>query len=205
MRRLWIFGLSLAMAAGFVHAQQATQPTDANAPVPADQFSSKMINPPRLLNPVDPDCSVEARSGRCLIALTVGVNGALQEVKLVRCTNPSFEKCSLETASKYRFKPATTKEGKPVSTTISVEFNHRKDSNDFPMPVRWGFSSPPGITTIDPGADGVYPLTRKSVPPVITGFVDSGYGNAAFLSPKGNGACDIVLTISIKGKASDQR
>jgi hypothetical protein len=111
----------------------------------------------------------------------------------------------LSAASKYRFKPATTKDGKAVSSTISVEINYRlNNSNDpIPMPVRWGFSSPPGITTADPGADGVNPLTRQSVSPVITRYIDSGYGNAAFLSPKDNGACDVVLTISVKGKASD--
>ena len=33
-------------------------------------------------------------------------------------------------------------------------------------------------------------------------FTDEGYGEAAF-PLKGNGACDIVLTINAKGKASD--
>jgi TonB family protein len=208
MQRLWMIGLSLALATGFVHAQQATQPTDANVPVPSDQFSSKKINPPYPLNQVEAEFSAEARAkginGLCLVSVTVGVNGLPQEVKLVRCTDSAFEKSSLSAASKYRFKPATTKDGKPVSSTISVEVNYRlnNSNNPIPMPVRWGFSSPPGITTADPGADGVYPLTMKSVPPVMTRYVDSGYGIAAFLSPKGNDACDVVLTISTNGKAS---
>ena len=209
MRRLWMIGLSLALATEFVFAQQAAQPKDADAPVSSDQFSSKKINPPYPLNQVEAEFSAEARAkginGRCLVSVTVGVNGLPQEVKLVRCTDPAFEKNSLSAASKYRFKPATTKDGKAVSSTISVEINYRlNNSNDpIPMPVRWGFSSPPGITTADPGADGVNPLTRQSVSPVITRYIDSGYGNAAFLSPKDNGACDVVLTISVKGKASD--
>jgi hypothetical protein len=128
-----------------------------------------------------------------------------QKVKLVRCTDPSFEKCSLEAASEYRFKPATTKDGKPVTTTIFLEFNYRMNNNDYPMSVRWGFSSPPGITSADPGADGVYPLTRKSVSPAITRYVDSGYGNMAFSSPKDNGACNIVLTIGTNGKATNPK
>jgi len=126
-----------------------------------------------------------------------------QEVKLVRCTDPAFEKNSLSAASKYRFKPATTQEGTSVSCTTAVEINYWHDTNrDQVVPIRWEFSSPPGITTADAGADGVYPLTRKSIPPVVTRFVDSGYGNAAFLSLEGNGGCDVVLT---KGKATDPK
>jgi TonB family protein len=204
-------GLLLAMSAGFVHAQQTAQPTDADAPMPSNQFSSKKINPPYPLNQADAEFSAEARAkginGRCLISVTVGVNGLPQEVKLVHCTNPIFENSSLSAASKYRFRAATTKDGKPVSSTISVEISYRlnNSNNPIPIPVRWGFGSPPGITTVDPGVDGVYPLTRKAVPPTITRFFDSGYGNAAFLSPKGNGACNIVLTISTKGKATDPK
>jgi hypothetical protein len=178
--------------------------------MPSGQAPSKKINPPYPLNQVEAEFSAEARAkginGRCLISVTVGVNGLPQEIKPVRCTDPSFEKNSLSAASKYRFKPATTQEGTPVSYTTAVEINYRLNNSDsLVIPVRWGFSSPPGITTADAGADGVYLLTRRSIPPVVTRFVDSGYGNAAFISLEGNGACDVVLTISTKGKATDPK
>jgi TonB family protein len=204
-----MIGLSMALVTTLGYAQRAASAADGTTP--SGEAHSKKINPPYPLNQVDSEFSAEARAkeinGRCLVSVTVGVNGLPQELKLVRCTDPAFEKSSLSAASKYRFKAATTQEGNPVSYTLAVEINYRlnNSNNPIPMPVRWEFSSPPEITTTDPGTDGVYPLTRQSVPPVITRYVDSGYGNAAFLSPKGNGACDIVLTISAKGKATDPK
>jgi hypothetical protein len=47
----------------------------------------------------------------------------------------------------------------------------------------------------------VYPLTKLCTPPAIIKFSDKGYGSTASFSP--TGACDIVLTISTKGKAAD--
>jgi hypothetical protein len=64
----------------------------------------------------------------------------------------------------------------------------------------FGFNSPPGITSPDPDADGIYPLTKFVSPPVITKFYDDGYGLAVF-SEDGSSKCDIVITIDVRGKA----
>jgi hypothetical protein len=106
--------------------------------------------------------------------------------------------------AKYRFKPATTEEGDPVVYHESVVINYyRPNCFDPAAPIRHVFSTPPGVASSDPGADGVYPLTKSVRPPDLTRFYDEGYGYAAFNSPEGNGSCDIALTISATGKASD--
>ena len=229
MRRFWMIALTPALVAGAVHAQQAANSADTDnfsvqAPV-------KKIIPPKMLNqqlihlslPEYPDAEFteEARAkkvnGRCLISFTVDVNGMPQEIKPVRCSDFSFAKSSVASVAKYRFKPATTEDGDPVDYHESVEIDYilrdgscqkgsgwrAGDCPDPVAPIRHVFSAPPGVTSSDPGTDGVYPLTESVTPPTITGFSDEGYGVAAFNSPEGNGSCDIVLTISATGKASD--
>jgi TonB family protein len=208
MRHLSLIALALLLGAGFGYAQQNT--TAADTPEPSKQSSAKKINPPRLLNQVNAIFPYEARqrriNGCCLILLTVDVKGMPQEIKLVRCSDPSFEKNSLSAIAKYRFNPATTKDGAPVSVKINVDIAYWMEGNTSPaMPVLYAFGSPPGITSAAPDADGVYPLTESCTPPIMTKFSDNGYGSAAFVSLKGNGACDIVLTMSTKGKATDPK
>jgi TonB family protein len=213
MRRLWLIALSLVLAAIPGRAQQATQPTDA--PVPANQLAAKKINPPILVHKGDPQFSDEAKakqiSGICLVLLVVDTQGHPQNTQIVRCSDPSFEKSSLDTVKQYLFKPATTQEGKPVPVRMSVVVSYQLWSGMIATslvhsalytPVRFGFNSPPGIKSPDPGADGVYPLTKFVTAPVMTKFFDDGYGISVF-SDDGSSSCDIVLTIDVKGKAFD--
>jgi hypothetical protein len=230
MRKVLMIALTLALVAGAVHAQQAKNSADIDSPSvqdtdnPSDQEPEMKIIPPKMLNqqpihlslPEYPDevFTEELRAkkinGRCLISFTVGVNGMPQEIKPVHCSDPSFAKSSVASVAKYRFKPATTEDGDPVDYHESVMINYNvregnglKDSPDPVAPIRHVFSAPPGVTSSGPGADGVYPLTDLAAPPAMTKFIDDGYGSAAFNSPQGNGFCDIVLTISATGKASD--
>jgi Gram-negative bacterial TonB protein C-terminal len=216
MRNSSMIALTLALVAGSVHAQQATDSADIDNP--SVQAPEKKIIPPKVLNRqlihftrpefADAEFSEEARAkkinGRCLISFTVDVNGMPQEIKPVRCSDPSFAKGSVASVAIYRFKPATTEDGHPVDYHLSVEIDfRRKDFFDLAPPIRHVLSSPPGVTSSDPGADGGYPLTSLAAPPRMTRFVDEGYGDAAFNSPDGSGSCDILLTISATGKASN--
>ena len=205
MRRIWVIALALAFATGIGHAQQSTQQTDPAATAPPVDLET--MTPPRPLNNVEAEFPPEARAkkidGRCAVSLIVDVTGMPRNLALVRCNDPAFEKNSLDALAKYRFKPATRKDGTPISVQISVEINYRlDDASDPETLVRYGFFTPPGTTSDLPGADGVYPLTKSVTPPAITKFSDEGYGNAAFPFP-GGGACEVVLTISAKGKPSD--
>jgi hypothetical protein len=126
-----------------------------------------------------------------------------KDIELARCTYSSFAKNSLDTASQYRFKPATTADGRPVPVRIHIEINYRIEGGSNPIiPIHYSFSSPPGLNSSEPGADGVYPLTKLVTPPSMTSFFDEGFGGLAF-SSVGKGVCDVVFTISAKGKPSD--
>jgi hypothetical protein len=205
MRLFWMIALTIMLAVIPGHAQQATPSADTVQP--AAQPAKEKINPPMVLYRVDPEFSEEARrkhiSGRCLISLILDVKGIPQDLKVIRCTDPSFEQTSLDAVAKFRYKPATTQDGKSVSAMISVEINYSMDGGNIPgIPIRYGFSSPPGVISNEPNSEGVYSLTKLATPPIIIRFFDEGYEEAAFSAVE-KSACDIVLTISVKGKATD--
>lgn len=205
MKRLWINALLLSLMVVPCHTQQSAQTTET--PIPFDQWRAKKINPPQTLSGRRPDTPLEARSrhinGRCLIDMTIDTNGMPQVIKLVRCTDPMFEKNSMDAAKQYRFKPATTQEGKPVPVIFPADFEfHVVNGRNPPFKITYRMSSPPGISSSDPGADGVYLLTTLADPPTMTKFSSTDYGATAFRFD-GNSACDVVLTISAKGKAYD--
>ncbi|HMD78163.1 MAG TPA: energy transducer TonB [Terracidiphilus sp.] len=205
MRRFWMIVLTLAIAAISSRAQQAAPPVDKTQTTA--QPAKGKINPPKVIYSVDPHFSDEARekriNGRCNVSLIVDTAGMPQNIKVDRCSDPSFEESSLDAVAQFRFKPAMTQDGKPVSVMVSIQINYRLSGvNGLSVPVHYRFSSPPGITTSEPGPNGVYPYTQLATPPAMIKFTDEGYGEAAFPA-KGNSACDIVLTINAKGKASD--
>jgi len=205
MRRFWMIALTIAIAVIPGRTQQAMPPADTAQS--ASQPVKGKINPPQVLNKVDARYSNEARekhiNGRCIVSLMVDAAGTPQDVRAFRCTDPSFEESSLEAVAQFRFKPAMKQDGKPVPFKISVEISYHIDGGrDSGPPIRYRFSAPPGTVTSEPGLDGVYPLTNTATPPTMIKFTDEGYGVIAFPA-KGNSACDIVLTISAKGKASD--
>jgi len=205
MRRFWMIVLLLVLAASLSYAQQTSRPADNNHP--NAQLAKEKITPPKVLRSVDPEFSDEARArhinGRCSVSLTVDESGMPQDIKVFRCTDPSFEESSLDAVAQFRFKPAMKQDGTPVAVYVIIEINYRlSGATGLPIPIHYRFSSPPGTTTSDPGPDGVYQYTKQATPPAIIKFTDEGYGETAFPAA-GNSACDIVLTISAKGKAYD--
>lgn len=54
----------------------------------------------------------------------------------------------------------------------------------------------------EPGADGIYPLTRRATAPRVIRFADEGYGVMAFIHA-GSSACVLTITIDKNGHASD--
>jgi TonB family protein len=211
MQRLWMIWLAMAVATGFVHAQQSTTVTDILVPAAQSTQLQKMpaisANAPRLLNKVEALYPDEARemnlNGNCVVSLIVDVQGNPQNAHILRCTNPVFEESSLDAVAKLRFSPATKQDGTPLLCKINIELDYRRANiNNLFSYIHYGFNPPPGITSAAPSTDGIYMLTREDVSPAILNFADKGYGKAAF--PRaGNSVCDILLTISAKGKPSD--
>ena len=205
MQNAAVVSALFALVAVGGHTQQSTPQIDTNATVP--QVDPKTMTPPRPLNSVEAEFPADGRtkeiSGRCAISLTVDLAGKPEDPKVVRCSDPAFEKNSLDAAAKYRFKPATRNDGTPVAVQIFITVSYMRSGAGFPAAkVRYGVFSPPGTTSDSPDADGVYPLTKSMTAPAITKFSDEGFGDAAFMFP-GNASCIVVLTINAKGKPSN--
>jgi hypothetical protein len=204
MRRFWLIALSLTVVLIPGRAQQPAQSTGSGQP--ASEAATKKVNTPTVLNKVDPVFSAEARrkhlNGHCLISLTVDTDGMPQNIKLIRCSDPSFEKTSMDAAAKFRFSQATTQDGKPVSANVFIEIKYRlaRETNPWAL-IHYEINSAPGAVSSEPGADGVYSLTKMATAPTMNTFADRGYGAAAFASD-GHNACDVVLTISANGNPS---
>jgi TonB family protein len=211
-----MIALVLILLTGLVHAQQATPPTDAL--VPTEQWAAKGISPPKPINQVEAEFSDDARlkhiSGVCLVSLIVDTEGNPQNPRIIHCTDSSFEQSSLDAVKQYKFQPAATQEGKPVPVLIHVEINYRLVKPPFvhhsgkayvgdeiSTPIHYSFNFQQGGASL-PDADGIHPLTRSVTGPRVIEFSDEGYGKLAFVH-EGNSACDVVLTINTKGKASD--
>lgn len=209
MRRLCTISLSLALVVTPCLAQQSAQPSDH--PQPAGQSSAKVANSPKVRNQVEPKIPREARrkhiSGLCVVSLSVDTEGIPRDLHIKWCSDPSFEKPSLEALAKYRFDPATTQDRKPVPAKLSIEINFRLGRLNRPnmpqVPIRCE-SNPPPDAASQPSANGVYALTQAAVPPTLTWFSDEGYAATALTSEK-KGACDILITIGVNGKASEAK
>jgi TonB family protein len=216
MRRCWTIVLAVVLAPGLVYAQQAT-PT-ADVPVLTSELIAKGITPPELLSNVEAEYSDDARNkhinGLCMVSLIVDIQGNPQNVHIVHCTDSSFEQGSLDAVKQYRFKPAATQEGKPIPVAINVQITYQLNkfhseyyssgkglNSEISALIRYGFIPQRGGVS-EPDSNGVYPFTRSVTGPRVVVFSDEGYGRTAF-SYEGSGVCDIVLTVSTKGKASD--
>jgi TonB family protein len=202
--RVCALALLLILDTVLIIAQSPAPQTDANQTI--YEVGVNGVQPPHAINNVTANFPPEARqkkiNGRCAVSLRVDVEGKPQDIKLVRCSDPVFAQTTLDTAARYLFKPATTPDGKQVSTRISIEINFQRDDvQPLAIPVRYGFRSPPDMTSPAPDADGVYPLVSPIVPPLMDRFSDEGYGDAAFIL-QGGGACDLLLTIDAKGRPS---
>lgn len=206
MVRLAAIFLSVMLVACIGLAQQSTEHGTGDQPVQKLDLKSGMHAPTAIYQP-EAEYSQEARQkfidGKCLIAMVVDINGLPQNVHTVRCSDPTFAQPGLTSTTKYRFRPATSADGKPIAVLIYVEVDFQIDGAPKVVdPIRYGFATPPGITSSAPDANGVYPLTKGTTVPTITSYIDQGYGAMAFAS-EGKSACDITLTINAKGKPSD--
>ncbi len=227
-----LFLLQLGTGAAF--AQLAT--SAKNLPLPHDQWTANKIIPPELIHGEKVEYPGDARfqqiDGLCSVSAVVNSQGEPQDIRIIHCTNSSFEESSLDAAKQCRFKPATTDEGKPVPVKVSFLYRYhwakyslslhllinwpivpdkrlnidrhlsKADINrEMSVPIHYGFIPQQGGIPV-PDSDGIYPFTRSVTGPRVIKFSDEGYGPLAF-SHEGDSACDVVLTIDVRGRASD--
>jgi len=205
MIRLFACALFLTLEAALAACQTPVAQSDRGETI--YKVGENGVQPPRALNNVEAEFSPEARAkqvnGRCSVSMIVDTNGLPRDVEVVHCTDPEFLKSTTDAVEKYRFKPATTPDGRPVPVMIIVEVKYLLDSGRDPQLLVYSqMRTPPGTLSSAPDANGVYPLTQGVSAPRLVKFSDQGYLDSAFRT-EGNSPCDVLLTINAKGKPSD--
>jgi TonB family protein len=122
------FAVFLFLLAAII-AQAQFAPATNDVPRTFDQWAAKNITPPELISGDRAEYPVEARfqliNGICLVSMVISIQGDPQDVRIIHCTDSSFEDSSLDAVKQYRFKPATTQEGKSVPVTVSTILQYR--------------------------------------------------------------------------------
>ena len=87
------------------------------------------ISPPVALSTPGPDMSGLVHdhhfTGVCIITLFVDTDGHPENIKLFKSVRPDLDQRAIEAVSRYRFKPARTKNGLPIPVMITVVVDFR--------------------------------------------------------------------------------
>ncbi len=198
----------LIFSVGFFRAQQMIPPVGDTKPAPVPVQTAVKV--PVLLNSPDLIFPLEAlqlnKNGRCAIAFIIDKEGVPQHVHAIRCTDIAFKEASLDTASKFRFKPAEDKNGHPIPYPFTWPILFRATRGEIVTKnfYQLYITAPPGTVSKHPDEKGVYPLSDLVTEPTLSKFIDEGYSQMAFdfddTSP-----CDVLATIDRKGKVTDLR
>jgi len=201
-------GLSLGMLVLFAASCVGQTASDAKqqSSSPAGEPTEKAVHPPKPMTTPEAEYPPQARdrhiNGLCSASMIVDTAGMPQDIQITRCTDPVFIENSLAAVRRYRFWPATRADGTPIPVKITIVVNFRVTGGQgVDVKVSYAVRTPPGIISSEPDTNGVYPLDRANRSPKLAKFVDEGYGTAAFFA-RGKGACDVVLIVDAKGKAS---
>jgi len=197
----------------FALAQQPATPTNAQTQSAAPAV--KPAHPPVPISTPDPEMPHEARdnnqNGICIARMMVDIAGKPQNLHILGCSDPIFEPNTLEALAQYRFHPATDDKGNSVATRITIEVNFRISGGQnipiahIPVPrIAYAFGTPPGTTSFDPDANGIYPLSKLLELPEFKHLNDKGYDRAVMSLDEGV-SCLVLLTIDPKGKPSDPK
>ncbi len=94
-------------------------------------FSGQVVRDvqlPRVLSSPQPNYPQEARSvhaaSTIVIGMVVGSDGQPRDVKVISGISAELDRAAVDAAERWRFQPGT-KDGKPVSVEIAVEFDFR--------------------------------------------------------------------------------
>ncbi len=205
MRLSWVAIACFACIVGFGRAQAPPAPSATDAPVPVDP---KTMHPPVPFATPEAEFSDLARqngySGACGFSLVVDTSGYPQNVNLVRCSNPAFAHNADAAVRKYRFKPATMLDGKPIAVIIHIIVNFSLEGGQTHPRVRMGLfiDSPPGIPDTTPDAAGIYPLLNTMEAPRLVTLRANAFEFLALWLPI-NASCDVLTTLDAKARVAE--
>lgn len=178
----------------------------AQGPGDATEKLSSKVRAPVVLEAPEAEMPATARSARrtgiCVISLVVDANGRPENPRVVRCTDALFADNSLAAVMKYRFAPARrVGDGAAVPAKITVEINFSfagRGKAGPPATIAYAFYPPAGITTTNPDADGVYPLSKRLEQPQMVDLVSKGFAQASLPLAHGT-ACDLTVVLDAEG------
>ena len=82
------------------------------------------IRPPKAMKAPIPDYPERARrdklTGSVVIAVAISAQGNVEDAKVVRSSNPVFERNAIDTVRQWKFEPAS-QDGKPVAVQLQTE------------------------------------------------------------------------------------
>lgn len=91
----------------------------------ADGVYSKVDEPPAPLKTVKPTYPNELKrdgvEGLAAVSCVIDETGVVQSAKIVKSSNPGFERAALDAIVKWKFKPAK-KDGKEVKVRVTIPF-----------------------------------------------------------------------------------
>lgn len=87
------------------------------------------IRPPRILYAPVPEYSDQARrkkiQGVVIVSTLVDEQGVPTDIRVEKSLGYGLDERAVECAGQYRFRPAVTRDGKPVAQRITIEMNFR--------------------------------------------------------------------------------
>lgn len=106
----------------FAQENAAPQATSPDTPVKAGPD----VVPPVLVHSVEPKFPRQLRVANTAVIVSVGLtidrDGKPINLHIVKSSDPNFDKMSMDTVAKYRFKPATL-HGQPIPVELVVQVN----------------------------------------------------------------------------------
>jgi TonB family protein len=206
----------------FAVAGWAQEPASTSPP-PGVQPPAKIgigVKAPTLISKVEAEYSDEARrkhiEGICMVTLLVDAYGVPQNLRVVRCVDPSLEQSALSAVSQYRFNPAKrTDDGKAIPVQMTVEISyHLLDRPTHPdgfcehwlkdgAVVRYSTLPPPaqGADKAQPISDGLYSLTDIMAPLRPTKISDEGFCKTV-RAVNDDVRCMALIDLDAKGKVT---
>ncbi len=99
---------------------------DADSPGAIRSREEIGLEPPVILRKISPQFPPSAKnemvSGSVELELTIGVNGEMQDVKVLKSPDQRLTEASISAIRQWRFQPAKRSDGKPVAVIMTITF-----------------------------------------------------------------------------------
>ena len=129
MRRIFALAVVLMIASGVAGAYQEKSKADGGKDAAKAEKTKKDVNEPVLVSKVTPAYPAEAKKnkveGEVVMRATIGTDGSVLKAEAVKSPDPALSAAAVDAVKQWKYKPATTKEGKPIQVTATITVNFK--------------------------------------------------------------------------------